>query len=81
VARTQAVYYRDKSGVEPADEFINDLPAKRAAKIDAYVEEYLNGLPTRRRPSTRSRLRSRASGGSGLPTLATGSCISGPGTL
>src|SRR5262245_33353669 len=24
---------------------MSDLPAKRAAKIDAYVEEHLNGLP------------------------------------
>lgn len=34
MARTQAVYYRDKSGTEPVDEFIEALPAKRAAKID-----------------------------------------------
>ncbi len=27
------------------DEFIEALPAKRAAKIDAYVEEHLNGRP------------------------------------
>lgn len=45
MARTQAVYYRDKSGTEPVDEFIEVLPAKRAAKIDDYVEEYLNGRP------------------------------------
>lgn len=43
MARTQAVYYRDKGGIEPVDEFIEALPAKRAAKIDAYVEEHLNG--------------------------------------
>jgi phage-related protein len=43
VARTQAVYYRDPAGKEPVDEFIEALPAKRAAKIDAYVEEHLNG--------------------------------------
>lgn len=42
---TQAVYYRDSRGQEPVDEFINRLPAKRAAKIDDYVEEYLNGQP------------------------------------
>jgi phage-related protein len=45
VAETRAVYYRDKEGVEPVDEFIESLPAKRAAKIDEYVEEYLNGRP------------------------------------
>jgi phage-related protein len=43
MARTQAVYYRDKHGAEPVNEFIEALPAKRAAKIDDYVEEYLNG--------------------------------------
>jgi phage-related protein len=45
VARTQAVLYRDAHGVEPADRFIDALPAKRAAKIDAYIEEHLNGMP------------------------------------
>jgi hypothetical protein len=45
MARTQAVYYRDKHGAEPVNEFIEALPAKRAAKIDDYVEEYLNGRP------------------------------------
>jgi phage-related protein len=29
--------------MEPVDRFIDALPAKRAAKIDAYIEEYLNG--------------------------------------
>jgi phage-related protein len=45
VARTQAVYYRDAKGNEPVDDFIESLPSKRAAKIDDYVEEYLNGQP------------------------------------
>jgi phage-related protein len=45
VAQTHAVYYRDKRGAEPVDQFIEALPAKRAAKIDDYVEEYLNGYP------------------------------------
>jgi phage-related protein len=40
---TQAIYYRDKGGSEPVDEFVGALPAKRAAKIDDYVEEHLNG--------------------------------------
>ncbi|MQA85376.1 MAG: hypothetical protein GEV03_12305 [Streptosporangiales bacterium] len=43
MARTQAVYYRDQRGAEPVDEFIEALPAKRAAKIDDHVEEHLNG--------------------------------------
>jgi phage-related protein len=43
MARTQAVYYRDERGGEPVDEFINALPPKRAAKIDEFIEEHLNG--------------------------------------
>ncbi len=43
MARTQAVYYRDKHGAEPVNEFIEALPPRQAAKIDDYVEEYLNG--------------------------------------
>ena len=42
---TQAVYYRDEKGVESVDDFIECLPSKRAAKIDDYIEEYLNGRP------------------------------------
>lgn len=45
MARTQAVYYRDSDGAEPVDDFIQALPPKRAAKIDDFVEEYLNGQP------------------------------------
>jgi phage-related protein len=45
VAETQAVYYRDSKGGEPVDDFIASLSAKAAAKIDHYVEEYLNGQP------------------------------------
>jgi phage-related protein len=45
VAQTTAIYYRDKCGVEPVGRFIEQLLAKRAAKIDDYVEEYLNGRP------------------------------------
>jgi phage-related protein len=43
VAQTQVIYYRDKRGVEPVGRFIDALPAKRAAKIDDYIEEHLNG--------------------------------------
>jgi phage-related protein len=43
MAKTQAIYYRDRRGGEPVDRFIEALPVKRAAKIDAYVEEHLNG--------------------------------------
>jgi phage-related protein len=40
---TQSVYYRDQDGREPVAEFTDGLPAKRAAKIDAYVAQHLNG--------------------------------------
>lgn len=43
IAGTQAIYYRDKRGIEPVDQFVEALAAKRVAKIDDYVEEYLNG--------------------------------------
>ncbi len=45
MAQTQAIYYRDQRGSEPVDQFIEALPTKRAAKIDDYVEEHLNGYP------------------------------------
>lgn len=45
MARTQAVFYRDARGAEPVDLFIDDLPPRCAAKIDAYIDEYLNGMP------------------------------------
>jgi phage-related protein len=43
MAGTQAVFYRDRRGAEPVDRFIEALPAKRAAKIDDYIEQHLNG--------------------------------------
>jgi phage-related protein len=42
VAGTQAIFYRDKHGVEPVARFIDALPAKRVAKIHAFIEEHLN---------------------------------------
>lgn len=45
MSRTRAVYYRDESGNQPVDQFIEALPNKRAAKIDDHVEEHLNGKP------------------------------------
>lgn len=45
MAAIQAVYYRQTDGVEPVDAFIESLPAKRAAKLDAFIEEHLNGRP------------------------------------
>lgn len=49
--KTQAVYYRDKKGVEPVDDFINSLPLKAAAKIDAAIEEHLNGSDPKAPPA------------------------------
>lgn len=43
MAKTQAVYYQDAHGVQPVDEFIAGLLVKPAAKIDFFIEEYLNG--------------------------------------
>ncbi len=44
--RTQAVYYRDNAGHEPVNAFLDDLARSNpqaAAKVDEYVEQYLNG--------------------------------------
>lgn len=44
--RTRAVYYRDNVGREPVNAFIEALARTNptaAAKIDEYVEQYLNG--------------------------------------
>ncbi len=42
MARTQAVYYRDRSGQEPVRAFLEALPVKRRAKLSEFVDEYLN---------------------------------------
>lgn len=41
---TQAKFYRDPSGREPVDEFIDALPPERAIAIDNKID-LLNGLP------------------------------------
>lgn len=43
MANIQSVYYRDPDGREPVAEFTDALPAKHAAKLDAFVQEHLNG--------------------------------------
>lgn len=43
MAWTQAIFYRDESDREPVDEFIEELPVKRAVKIDDFIDEHLNG--------------------------------------
>ena len=42
MARTQAVYYRDRNGHEPVHVFLAGLPVKRRAKLSEFVDEYLN---------------------------------------
>ncbi|MGN6257707.1 MAG: type II toxin-antitoxin system RelE/ParE family toxin [Solirubrobacterales bacterium] len=43
MSQTQAIFYRDESGCEPVDEFIEELPVNRAMKVDAFIDEHLNG--------------------------------------
>jgi phage-related protein len=44
-SRTQATYYRDERGVQPVGRFIDALAPRRAAKVEAQLEEHLNGRP------------------------------------
>jgi phage-related protein len=51
--RTQAVFYRDRWGKEPVDDFLEELLKVQplaAAKIDDAIEEYLNGRDPRDPP-------------------------------
>jgi hypothetical protein len=80
----QAIYYRDRRGVEPVDRFIEALPAKRAAKIDDYVEEYLNGQAPDAPPPefpVSSQIEGELRELSDSPIRATGSSISAPRPL
>jgi phage-related protein len=43
VARTQAVFYRDRNGGEPADAFIETLPVRAQVAIDNMIDR-LNDL-------------------------------------
>lgn len=54
MAGTQAVFYRDKRGTEPVDEFIDALSDKRAAKIDDFIQEHLNDRPPDAPPAWRT---------------------------
>jgi hypothetical protein len=65
VAWTQAIFYRDESGREPVDEFIEELPVKRAVKIEGFIDEHLNGrVQMRRLRGTRPARKSKASSAS-----------------
>jgi len=51
--RTQAVFYRDRRGQEPVDDFLEELLKAQplaAAKIDDAIEEHLNGRDPRDPP-------------------------------
>jgi phage-related protein len=43
VARTRAVFYRDRQGAEPVDDFIDGLPPRVQASLDLQIDR-LNGL-------------------------------------
>lgn len=45
IVHTQAVFYRDTTGVEPVEAFIAALTDKHAAKLDSFIDEHLNGRP------------------------------------
>lgn len=52
--RTQAVFYRDKQGREPVNDFLEELLKGQplvVAKIDDAIEEHLNGRDPRHPPS------------------------------
>ncbi len=42
MARTHAVYYRDRNGHEPVRAFLESLSVKRRAKLAEFVGEHLN---------------------------------------
>ncbi len=50
MSKTQAVFYCDNRGIEPVDVFVDGLPAKAAAKIDAVIDEHLNGRHSKAPP-------------------------------
>lgn len=45
MAFTQAVFYRDRQGRQPVDEFLDTLSDKAAAKMADAIDEHLNGRP------------------------------------
>ena len=45
MAATQAVFYRDRHGVEPVERFVAALPGNCIRKIDEWINENLNGRP------------------------------------
>jgi phage-related protein len=44
MSRTQAIYYRDRHGWQPVEEFIDGLPPRHQAVVDLAIDR-LNGLP------------------------------------
>lgn len=43
MAKTQAIYYRDRRGAQPVVTFIDDLPLKHRVAVDVAIDR-LNGL-------------------------------------
>jgi phage-related protein len=48
--RTQATYYRDEQYVQPVEQFVDALPARHSAKVEAQLDEHLNGRPAEAPP-------------------------------
>jgi phage-related protein len=48
--RTQAVYYCDSNGLEPVNVFQETLDSRASAKIDRYVDGFLNGKGSKAPP-------------------------------
>jgi phage-related protein len=48
--RTQATYYRYEQHVQRVEQFIDALPLKRSAKVEAQLDEHLNGRPAEAPP-------------------------------
>jgi phage-related protein len=48
--RTQATYYRDEQHAQPVEQFIDALPFRHSAKVEAQLDEHLNGRPAEAPP-------------------------------
>jgi phage-related protein len=48
--RTQATYYRDEQYVQPVEQFIDALAPRHSAKVEAQLDEHLNGRPAEAPP-------------------------------
>jgi phage-related protein len=48
--RTQSTYYRDEQYAQPVEQFIDALPLRQSAKVEAQLDEHLNGRPAEAPP-------------------------------